>query len=116
MVRRIRPDGFISMQMLGYWLTAALPDQRWVILGSKGPVLAVTDIWDAHIAPHDASGHTAQQDLYLDTGARSAADVAALAFLPVILWLPYLISRCSRTIAIWPRPGTIASVARLCWK
>jgi len=82
MVRRIRPDGFISMQMLGYWLTAALPDQRWVILGSKGPVLAVTDIWDAHIAPHDASGHTAQQDLYLDTGARSAADVAALGISP----------------------------------
>lgn len=82
MVRRIRPDGFISMQMLGYWLSAALPDQRWVILGSKGPVLAVTDIWDAHIAPHDASGHTAQQDLYLDTGARSAADVADLGISP----------------------------------
>lgn len=82
MVRRIRPDGFISMQMLGYWLSAALPDQRWLILGSKGPVLAVTDIWDAHIAPHDASGHTAQQDLYLDTGARSAADVAALGISP----------------------------------
>jgi endoglucanase len=70
------------MQMLGYWLTAALPDQRWVILGSKGPVLAVTDIWDAHIAPHDASGHTAQQDLYLDTGARSAEDVAKLGISP----------------------------------
>ena len=82
MVRRIRPDGFISMQMLGYWLSAALPDQRWVILGSKGPVLAVTDIWDAHIAPHDASGHPAQQDLYLDAGARSAADVAALGISP----------------------------------
>ena len=82
LVRRIRPDGFISMQMLGYWLTAALPDQRWVILGSKGPVLAVTDIWDAHIAPHDASGHTAQQDLYLDTGARSAEDVAKLGISP----------------------------------
>jgi putative aminopeptidase FrvX len=82
MVRRIRPDGFISMQMLGYWLSAALPDQRWVILGSKGPVLAVTDIWDAHIAPHDAQGHTAQQDLFLDTGARSAADVAALGISP----------------------------------
>ncbi len=78
MVRRIRPDGFISMQMLGYWLSAALPDQRWVILGSKGPVLAVTDIWDAHIAPHDAQGHVQQQDLYLDTGARSAAEDAAL--------------------------------------
>src|SRR6202171_535574 len=43
MIRHIRPDGFISMEMLGYWLDAALPDQRWVILGSKGPVLAVTD-------------------------------------------------------------------------
>src|ERR1700736_2618955 len=82
MVRRIRPDGFISMQMLGYWLSAALPDQRWVILGSKGPVLAVTDIWDAHIAPHDAQGHPQQQDLFLDTGARSAADVSALGISP----------------------------------
>ena len=83
MIRRIRPDGLISMQMLGYWLSAALPDQRWVIIGSKGPVLAVTDIWDAHIAPHGAPGQPPQQqDLYLDTGARSAADVAALGISP----------------------------------
>jgi putative aminopeptidase FrvX len=82
MVRRVRPDGLISMQMLGYWLSAALPDQRWVIIGSKGPVLAVTDIWDAHIAPHDAQGHLQQQDLYLDTGARSAAEDAALGITP----------------------------------
>src|SRR5262245_63532449 len=82
MVRLVRPDGFVTMQILGYWLQAALPDQRWVILGSKGPVLAVTDIWDAHIAPHDASGHTAAQDLYLDTGARSSEDVAKLGISP----------------------------------
>jgi putative aminopeptidase FrvX len=82
MVRRIRPDGFVSMQMLGYWLSAALPDQRWIIIGSKGPVLAVTDIWDAHIAPHDAQGHPQQQDLFLDTGARSAAEVATLGITP----------------------------------
>ena len=85
MVRRIRPDGFISMQMLGFWLSAALPDQRWVILGSKGPVLAVTDIWDAHIAPHSTPatpGNTPQQDLYLDTGARTAAEVAELGISP----------------------------------
>ncbi len=81
MIRRIRPDGLISMQMLGYWLSAALPDQRWVIIGSKGPVLAVTDIWDAHIAPH-TQGQPQQQDLYLDTGARSATDVAALGITP----------------------------------
>ena len=82
MVRRIRPDGFISMEMLGYWLSPALPDQRWVIIGSKGPVLAVTDIWDAHIAPHDAQGHPQQQELFLDTGARSAADVSAFGISP----------------------------------
>ena len=78
MVRRIRPDGFVTMHMLGYWLQAALPDQRWVILGSKGPVLANTDIWDAHIAPHDAQGNAQRQDLVLDTGARTAAEVEAL--------------------------------------
>jgi endoglucanase len=82
MVRRIRPDGFISMQMLGAWLSAALPDQRWVILGSKGPVLAVTDIWDAHLAPRDSQQVHPQQDLFLDTGARSAAEVSALGISP----------------------------------
>jgi putative aminopeptidase FrvX len=82
MVRRVRPDGFISVQMLGYWLEAALPDQRWVILGSKGPVPAVTDIWDAHIAPHGDATHPAHQDLFLDTGAKSAADVVALGISP----------------------------------
>src|SRR5262249_49601729 len=90
MVRRIRPDGFISMQMLGYWLTAALPDQRWAILGSNRPVLALTDLWDAHIPPHDASGHTAQQDLYLDTGARSAEEVAPVSDFAVLANNRYL--------------------------
>src|SRR5437016_13171589 len=28
MVRHIRPDGFLPMEMLGYWLDAAVPDQR----------------------------------------------------------------------------------------
>src|SRR5579871_5781260 len=35
-VRHVRPDGYISVQMLGYWLPQALADQRWTILGSKG--------------------------------------------------------------------------------
>src|SRR5436190_12712005 len=82
MVRRIRPDGFISMELLGYWLDRALPDQRWVIIGSKGAVPAVTDIWDAHIAPHDTQGQAQRQELFLDTGARNAADVAALGISP----------------------------------
>jgi putative aminopeptidase FrvX len=77
-VRHIRPDGYITVQMLGYWLPQALGDQRWSIIGSKGPVLAVSELWDAHIAPHDAGHPTQPTEYFFDTGARSGADVAAL--------------------------------------
>lgn len=83
MVRHVRPDGYLSMQMLGYWLDAALPDQRWVIIGSKGPVPGITALWDAHIAPH-ADGRSVQpgRQLFLDVGARNPADVQALGISP----------------------------------
>jgi putative aminopeptidase FrvX len=82
MVRHIRPDGYLTMQMLGYWLDAALPDQRWVIIGSKGTVPGITALWDAHIAPHQ-DGHPVQpRQLFLDVGARTAADVQALGISP----------------------------------
>jgi putative aminopeptidase FrvX len=77
-VRHIRPDGYITVQMLGYWLPQALGDQRWSIIGSKGPILAVSELWDAHIAPHDAGHPTQPTEYFFDTGARSGADVAAL--------------------------------------
>jgi len=78
MVKRVRPDGFVSIQMLGYWLDQALPDQRWVIIGSKGPVPAVSDLWDAHIAPHDLPRSGGPREVYLDVGARNPAEVEAL--------------------------------------
>jgi putative aminopeptidase FrvX len=78
MVKRVRPDGFVSIQMLGYWLDQALPDQRWVIIGSKGPVPAVSDLWDAHIAPHDPPRAGGPREVYLDVGARNPAEVEAL--------------------------------------
>jgi putative aminopeptidase FrvX len=78
MVRHIRPDGYLTVQMLGYWLPQALGDQRWWIIGSKGPVMAVSELWDAHIAPHDAGHSNQPTEYYFDTGARNAADVAAL--------------------------------------
>ena len=53
MVRRVSKDGFVTMQMLGGWLDQALVDQRWIILGSKGPVRAVTGIRDIHVVPPD---------------------------------------------------------------
>src|SRR5277367_2390736 len=34
-IRRITPNGLLSMQMLGGWLDQALVDQRWIIIGAK---------------------------------------------------------------------------------
>ena len=83
MVRRVTPTGFLSMQMLGGWLDQALPDQRWIILGSKGPVHAVTGIRDVHVVPPEERTRVFARDtVYLDVGARSAAEVAALGLKP----------------------------------
>ncbi|MEI9981424.1 MAG: M42 family metallopeptidase [Edaphobacter sp.] len=83
MVRRVTPAGFLSMQMLGGWLDQALVDQRWVIIGSKGPVHAVTGIRDIHVIPPDERTRVFSRDsVYLDVGAKSAAEVAALGVEP----------------------------------
>ena len=83
MVRRVTPKGFLSMQMLGGWLDQALPDQRWIIIGRKGPVHAVTGIRDIHVVPADERTKVFPRDsLYLDVGARTAAEVEALGIGP----------------------------------
>jgi endoglucanase len=83
MVRRITPGGFLTMQMLGGWLDQALVDQRWVILGSKGPVHAVTGIRDIHVVPADDRGKVFPRDLmYLDVGAKTAEEATALGLEP----------------------------------
>jgi endoglucanase len=83
MIRRTTKDGFLSMQMLGGWLDQALPDQRWIIIGSKGPVHAVTGIRDVHVVPPAERERVFSRDsLYLDVGARSAEEVAALGIGP----------------------------------
>lgn len=83
MVRRVTPDGFLTMQMLGGWLDQALVDQRWIILGSKGPVEAVTGIRDVHVLPAaDRNKVFSRNMLKLDIGAGSAAQVAAMGIEP----------------------------------
>lgn len=83
MVRRVTGDGFLSMQMLGGWLDQAIAGQRWVILGSKGPVKAVTGIRDVHLASGDERTRLIARDaVFLDVGARNAAEVAALGLSP----------------------------------
>ncbi len=79
MVRRVTPNGFLTMQMLGGWLDQALVDQRWIIIGSKGPVHAVTGIRDIHVVtPGERTQVFPREAIYLDLGAKNAAEVAAM--------------------------------------
>jgi endoglucanase len=78
MIRRITPNGLLTMQMLGGWLDQALVDQRWVIVGAKGPVNAVTGIRDIHVVPADERTRVFPRDsVFLDVGAHSPEEVAA---------------------------------------
>ncbi|MGC2742554.1 MAG: M42 family peptidase, partial [Candidatus Angelobacter sp.] len=79
MVRRVSNDGYLTMQMLGGWLDQALVDQRWIIIGSKGPVRAITGIRDIHILPQEERTKVFPRDsIFLDVGAKNAAEVAAM--------------------------------------
>lgn len=83
MIRRITPNGFLTMQMLGGWLDQALVDQRWIILGSKGPVHGVIGIRDIHVLPAAERNRTFPRDmLMIDIGAKDAAEAAALGVEP----------------------------------
>lgn len=83
MIRRTTPDGFLTMQMLGGWLDQAIAGQRWIIIGSNGPVRAITSIRDVHLAPADERGKLITRDaVFLDVGASSAEQVAALGVSP----------------------------------
>jgi len=83
MVRRIGPDGFLTMQMLGGWLDQALVGQRWVIIGAKGPVHAVTGIRDIHIvSPDERTKVAPREQIFLDVGAKNASEAAAMGLAP----------------------------------
>ncbi len=83
MIRRVTPSGFLTMQMLGGWFDQALVDQRWVIMGSKGPVYAITGIRDVHVASAEERARVFPRDsLLLDVGAKSVAEVRQLGVEP----------------------------------
>jgi putative aminopeptidase FrvX len=83
MIRRITPNGLLTMQMLGGWLDQALVDQRWIIIGSKGVVHAVTGIRDVHVVPAEERTRVFSRDgLYLDVGATNEAEVRAMGISP----------------------------------
>ncbi len=83
MIRRITPNGFLTMQMLGGWLDQVLVDQRWIIIGANGAVHAVTGIRDIHVVPPDERTRVFSRDqLYLDVGAKNEAEVRAMGISP----------------------------------
>ena len=83
MVRRVTPGGLLTMQMLGGWLDQALVDQRWIILGSKGPVHGVTGIRDIHVVPAEERTKVyPRNSLFIDIGAKNAAEAAAMGVEP----------------------------------
>lgn len=83
LVRRVTPEGLLTMQMLGGWLDQALVDQRWIILGRKGPVAAITGIRDIHIVPQEERTKVyPRESVFLDVGAKNPAEVAALGLAP----------------------------------
>ena len=82
-IRRITPRGLLTMQMLGGWLDQALVDQRWIIIGSKGPVHAVTGILDAHLVPADERNRVIPRNsLFLDVGAQTEAEARNMGIEP----------------------------------
>ena len=82
-IRRVTPRGLLTMQMLGGWMDQALVDQRWIIIGSKGPVRAVTGIRDVHVVPADERARVFPRDnLFLDVGASNEAEATAMGIGP----------------------------------
>src|SRR6202011_1132758 len=78
-VRRVTPEGWLTVQMLGGWLDQALVDQRWVIIGSKGPVHAGTGIRDVPAVPTEERARVYPRDsLSLDVGAKNEEEARAL--------------------------------------
>ncbi|HXB21309.1 MAG TPA: M42 family metallopeptidase [Candidatus Solibacter sp.] len=83
MIRRITPNGLLTMQMLGGWLDQALVDQRWIILGSKGPVRAITGIRDIHTTPPEERTRVFPREMiFLDIGAKNADEVRGMGVEP----------------------------------
>ena len=83
MVQHITPDGFIRVKTLGGWLRQALPDQRWTILGSDGPVMGISGIRTIHVTPLAQRQRVWSLDeIFLDVGATSRDEVEGMGIRP----------------------------------
>jgi endoglucanase len=78
-VKYVTTDGMIKIHLLGGWLDQNLVDQAWTIVTDKGPVSAISGQRSPHITPaEDRNRVTPRDDVFLDVGARSKAEVDGL--------------------------------------
>ncbi|MEJ2205002.1 MAG: M20/M25/M40 family metallo-hydrolase, partial [Gemmatimonadota bacterium] len=83
MVQHVTADGFIRVKELGGILDQALVDQRWTILGSEGPVTAVSGLWTTHVLPASQRSRVfPTEEIFLDVGATSRAEVETMGVRP----------------------------------
>jgi endoglucanase len=83
MVQHITADGFIRVKNLGGFLGHAYPDQRWTILGRDGPVLAISGLPTVHVSTQAQRSQVwGVEDVFLDVGAASRAEVEAMGVRP----------------------------------
>ena len=95
MVQYVRADGFIRVKTLGGWLRQALPDQRWIIVGDDGPVLAISGLRTVHVTPASERDQVwPLEQIFLDVGAQSAEEVEAMGIRPgdpIAPWSPFTV-------------------------
>jgi len=78
-VKYVTPEGMVKIHLIGGWLDQSLVDQAWTILTQKGPVPAISGQRSPHITPpEDRTRVTPRDEVFLDVGARSRAEVEAL--------------------------------------
>jgi endoglucanase len=78
-VKYVTAEGMVKIHLIGGWADQNLVDQPWTILTDKGPVIAISGQRSPHITPPDQwTRVTPSDEVFLDVGARSQAEVAAL--------------------------------------
>lgn len=95
MVQHVTPAGFIRVKNLGGFLGQAYPDQRWTILGSQGPVTAISGLPTVHVTrgPQRDQVWSVEQ-IFLDVGATSREEVEAMGVRPgdgIAPWSPFTV-------------------------
>ncbi len=95
MVQFIRPDGYLRFKKLGGWFDHALVDQRWTIVTNRGSVLGISGLQTIHVSRQaDRTRVWPYEELFIDVGARSREEAAAMGIRPgdpIAPWSPFTV-------------------------